>query len=163
MMENEYVPKPSGYQEFDARIYALGAHPCVDVPKRVSQALGGKSPVPVLGTLNGQSICANLTARAGGRLRMFVNARMRKASAVAVGDRVRSRLRREASAREEPLPADLEEALQEDPVARAELARGSPSDRRIQVAWLNEARQPVTRVRRIERLLSRLRANARNE
>jgi uncharacterized protein YdeI (YjbR/CyaY-like superfamily) len=56
------------------------------------------------------------------------------------------------------IPADLRQALAGDAAARATYAALSPSGQREYVEWLDEARQPATRVRRLATTLEWLAA-----
>lgn len=53
--------------------------------------------------------------------------------------------------------ADVEAALTADAQARAIWDRLAPSHRREYLTWIDEAKRPATRLRRIERTLTMLR------
>src|SRR5271165_2692975 len=85
----------------------------VDVPERVSLALGA-GKVPVVFTLNGSSPRkTTLAPRAGGGHRMHVHGESRREVGAEEGDRVTIVLSRDIDPSGPPLPPDLEEALDE--------------------------------------------------
>jgi uncharacterized protein YdeI (YjbR/CyaY-like superfamily) len=61
----------------------------------------------------------------------------------------RPRRPRPAPRPELPVPADLVQALSENPVARATFTGFAPSHRREYIEWIIEAKQAATRARRI--------------
>lgn len=54
------------------------------------------------------------------------------------------------------LPADLQEALQARPAARRAFEALPPSHQREYLAWIDGAKKPETRARRIAQMLARL-------
>jgi len=142
-------------QQFSATIYKLGINPCVDAPRRVSEAFKTRGYVPVAGTLNGHAIRATLVPKGGGEHRLFLNGEMRMRAGVGVGDTVKISLTLDAEPRDVPLPDELAEALRENDLLDA-FNRLTPSDRRIALTWLTGAKKEETRNRRIELLVRRL-------
>jgi uncharacterized protein YdeI (YjbR/CyaY-like superfamily) len=59
----------------------------------------------------------------------------------------------------EPVPDDLADALRANPEAAAVFARLPPSHRREYLGWIDEARRPDTRARRIAGTVERLAAS----
>lgn len=98
-------------QYFRAKIYAVGANRCVDVPERVTQALGGQTHVPVIGTVGGRRFRSNLAPRGGGMHRLFVHSDIWRKLGVDVGDVVDVEINRDVEEWEIPVPADLSEAM----------------------------------------------------
>lgn len=62
---------------------------------------------------------------------------------------------------ETPVPADLRKVLNADPIARAQWMDLTPIARRDFTSWIDSAKQPETRKRRVESLPSRLAAGKR--
>ncbi|HHX65141.1 MAG TPA: YdeI/OmpD-associated family protein, partial [Chloroflexi bacterium] len=54
------------------------------------------------------------------------------------------------------LPDDLKRALEQNPAAKARYARLSYSHQREYVRWINDAKRPETRVRRIDKMVQML-------
>ena len=64
------------------------------------------------------------------------------------------------TSREKPgIPADLAAALQKDPAAAASFDNWSNSDQVMAVFWLDQARRPATRQKRVDTIVSSARAN----
>jgi hypothetical protein len=141
-------------QRFSATIYKLGINFCVDAPRRVSDAFKKRGYVPVAGTLNGHAIRATLVPRGGGEHRLFLNGEMRKRAGVGVGDTVTISLALDTEPREIRLPDEIAEALRENDLLDA-FNRLTPSDRRIALTWLTDAKKEETRNRRIDLLVRR--------
>ena len=139
-------------KRFRARIYKQGPNPYVDVPQRVTRAFASHARagrISVEGTLNGTPILATLVPMGKGGHRLYVNGGMRSATGVAVGDTVSFQLR--AISRDAvPLPPDVVEALRSANGAEAALGALTPSHRRELLHYINDARTPRTRRRRIE-------------
>ena len=80
---------------FRGTLYRLGTNCCVDVPRRVSTALGGAFRIAVRGTMGGTSFRSTLVPRGGGRHRLFVSARARRSLGLSEGDPIAVRLERD--------------------------------------------------------------------
>ena len=106
--------------------------------------------VSVEGRLNEASIRATLVPVGKGRHRLFVNGGMREAAGVAVGDTVSFELLSTAHANVS-VPEDLADALDEVDGAREAFEAMSPSHRRELIRYVDDARTPSTRERRIGR------------
>ena len=140
-------------QRFQARIGKQGPNPYVDVPEEVSLAFahhsrGGR--VSVEGRLNEASIRATLVPVGKGRHRLYVNGGIRTAAGVAVGDTVSFELLSTAHTNVS-VPEDLADALDEVDGAREAFEAMSPSHRRELIRYVDDARTPSTRERRIGR------------
>ena len=140
-------------QRFQARIGKQGPNPYVDVPEEVSLAFahhsrGGR--VSVEGRLNEASIRATLVPVGKGRHRLYVNGGIRAAAGVAVGDTVSFELLSTAHTNVS-VPEDLADALDEVDGAREAFEAMSPSHRRELIRYVDDARTPSTRERRIGR------------
>lgn len=145
---------------FSAKVYKLGINPCVDVPKRISQAFGVRGYVPVAGTLNGQPIRATLVPKGSGRHRLYLNNEMRQRAEVAVGDRVTLVLRLDREPRTIPMPEAFAAALKKDKSAQAAFERLPPSRQKEVLAYLNWVKRPETLQRNIEKVMARLHEQA---
>ncbi len=140
---------------FTAVVYAIGINFAVDVPEEVSAWFGQRGNVPVLGLLDGVGIRSTLTPCGEGRHRLYLNAAMRRAAGVGAGAEVRLRLWRDESTRRPRLPADVRDALRSAGVLEA-FAGLPPSHRREFLVWIEDAKRPETRHRRIERAITEL-------
>jgi hypothetical protein len=144
-------------QRFSATIFKVGINPCVDVPARVSAALGRTGYVPVRGTLNGHAFRAGLVSLGGGRHRLFVNGEMRTAAGVGVGDRVEVALDYDPAPRRLPVPKPLAAALDADPAAKRAWDNLTPSRRKEILSYLNSLKRPETLARNVAKTVGQLR------
>jgi Bacteriocin-protection, YdeI or OmpD-Associated/Domain of unknown function (DUF1905) len=89
--------------------------------------------------------------------RIVVNRAVKTATGVDAGDRVRVTMELDAKPRTVRVPPDLRAALAEDPAARGAFAKLSFTHRREYVEWVEEAKRPETRARRIAKTVDRVR------
>jgi uncharacterized protein YdeI (YjbR/CyaY-like superfamily) len=68
---------------------------------------------------------------------------------------------KKTAAREPKLPADLRDVLDAAPAAKAQWMDLTPIARRDFISWIDDAKQPETRKRRVESVPSRLAAGKR--
>ncbi len=138
-------------QQFKAKIHKQGPNPYVDVPARVSRAfsdytLGGR--ISVEGELNGVQVRSTLIPVGNGGHRLYVNGGMRSAAGVGVGDTVGFDLRATEPELVNP-PDDVATALRETEGAMAAFDALPPSHRRELLRYVDDARTPETRQRRV--------------
>ena len=127
----------------------------VDVPGRVSRALGDPGKIPVVFTLEGSSPRkTTLTPRAGGGHRLHVHGESRREAGAREGDRVTIELWRDAEPAGVPPPPDLLEALLEMDVLDGFRAMG-PAMQRELVAYVEKAKREETRRRYVARVVER--------
>ena len=86
---------------------------------------------------------------------VVVNRSVKAATGVDAGDRVRVEMALDAAPRTVRVPADLRAALAEDPDAKAAFAKMSFTHRREYVEWVEEAKRPETRARRVASTVER--------
>ena len=137
-------------RRFEARIEKRGVNACVDVPERVSRAFrdyADRGRVRVEGKLNATPFRATMVPAASGGHRLFVNQGLRNAAAVAVGDRVRFSLR--PAPFDERAPRDVAVELGKLRGAKAAFAKLSPSHRRELLRYIDDAKTPASRQKRI--------------
>ena len=151
-------PAVSSARRFRATIRRQGVNPYVDVPSRVSRAFadyarGGR--IAVRGSLNGHDVRATLVPVGGGKHRLFVNGGMRAATGVSVGDTVSFELRATRPDVVRP-PSDLSESMRHHAGARDAFDALSPSHRRELVRYIDDARTPATRARRVAKTVDHL-------
>jgi Bacteriocin-protection, YdeI or OmpD-Associated/Domain of unknown function (DUF1905) len=85
----------------------------------------------------------------GGVAYIGLNRDVRNAAGVDAGDRVQVTMQLDTEPRTVGLPDDLRAALDGDPVAHAAFDRLSFTHRREYVEWVEDAKRPETRTRRI--------------
>ena len=121
----------------------------LEIPERVSAAIGRRGPVPIVATLNAAvEIQASLVPMGGGRHRLQLNARTRGELDIGPGDRVRIALSVPEKAPTLPQPADLALALTE--VDLQESFRALPVGKQNHIIqWIEEAVRAQTREKRV--------------
>lgn len=129
----------------------------LEVPAGVVEELGGGARPRVTITINGHSWQSRVAIMRGRHLLGLSNAN-RRAAAVDVGDEVEVELELDTEPRVLVEPADLARALDADPPARAAYDRLSYTHRRRHILAVEGAKKPETRARRIDQVLSTLRA-----
>jgi hypothetical protein len=87
---------------------------------------------------------------------IVVNRAVKAATGVDAPDRVRVRMELDTEPRKVAIPRDLAAALAADPVAKKAFASMSFTHRREYVDWVEEAKRPETRARRIAGTVSRV-------
>ena len=85
----------------------------------------------------------------GGVAYIGLNRDVRNAAGVDAGDRVQVTMQLDTEPRTVGLPDDLRAALEGDPVAHAAFDKLSFTHRREYVEWVEDAKRPETRTRRI--------------
>lgn len=153
------MPKSTtpGTQEFDATIRAAdrgGAY--VEVPGEVVDALGGKSRIPVRATFDGIAYRGSVVSMGGTDKVLGLLKDIRTELGKAPGDEVHVTLEVDDAPRAIDLPDDLRTALEAAGLHDAFRAL-SYSHQREYVMWIDEAKRPATRSRRISETVARLR------
>ena len=140
---------------FQARIERRGIQRCVEVPGRISQALGERGPIPVRGQVHGIRFQSTLTPRGDGLHRLFIHSRIYKQLGVDSGDLVEVRLERDPDP-EAKVPEELARALDAHPESKQNFQRLTAARRREVIGYLQAARRPETRARRVDEIVARL-------
>jgi hypothetical protein len=139
---------------FTAVVQEAARNPYVDVPAEVSAAfrpLASVGRITVDGTLNGVSVRGTLVPIRSGGHRLYVSGGMRAAAGVGVGDTVMFELTARPPA-EVAAADDLAAALDAAGAGAAYRAL-APSHRRELQRFIDDARSPATRARRIEQAI----------
>jgi len=148
------MPAPESFR-FKATIGRTWVLCTVDVPLRVSRALGTKGKVPVVFTLDGSSPRkTTLAPRADGGHRLHVHGESRREARAEVGDTVTIVLSRDLDPDAIELPPDLEEALSEAGVLETFRTMG-PAMRRELTAYVEKAKRDETRAKYVARVVER--------
>lgn len=148
-------PKPL---TFRAPIYKLWLLRCVNVPQKISAALGGgRGRIPVRGWIEDLAIQSTLTPRGGGQHRLAVNSSVWRPLKLGEGDTVTVTLVRDEAPEKFPVPPEFAAALAEDYDAQRAYAELTPAMRRQVVQYVAAVKRPDAREKRIAALLERLR------
>lgn len=131
----------------------------LEVPPAVLTALGGGRRPLVVITINGHSWRSRIATMRGRHLIGLSNAN-RATAGVATGDVIDVDVHIDDAPRPAIEPADVTEALNRRPGARAAFDARTESQRRQHLRVIDAAKRPETRQRRIEALLDELLGDA---
>jgi hypothetical protein len=120
------------------------------LPKNASAKLPSRGMTMVEGTINGFPFRAALEPNGKGSHGLRVNKAMHEAAGAKAGDTVTVEITRTGEEPETRVPAELRKALAAAPPAQALWADITPMARQNWILWISSARQPETRMRRIE-------------
>jgi Bacteriocin-protection, YdeI or OmpD-Associated/Domain of unknown function (DUF1905) len=126
------------------------------VPFDLREAFGRARP-PVRVTIRGHT-WRTTPGVYGGVGHIVVNRDVKAATGVDAGDRVRVTMELDTEPRRVTVPADLRAALAADPEVEKAFAKLSFTHRREYVEWVEEAKRPETRARRVAGTVERVRA-----
>jgi hypothetical protein len=125
------------------------------VPFDLKGAFGRARP-PVKVTIRGHT-WRTTPGVYGGVGHIVVNRAVKAATGVDAGERVRVTMELDRAPRIVRVPADLRAALAEDEAAKRAFAAMSFTHRREYVDWIEEAKRPETRARRVAATVERVR------
>jgi uncharacterized protein YdeI (YjbR/CyaY-like superfamily) len=124
----------------------------VEIPKDVMQTLGPQGRPPITITINGHTWRSRVAAMRGMKL-LGISAANRAAAGIAEGDIVEIDVKLDEALRDVIEPADLADALNDVPAARASFDRLPFGLKRKHVASIEDAKSTEVRQRRIDRLV----------
>ena len=126
------------------------------IPREVSLALGTRERVDVKGTVNGKPLRAPAMPDGKGGHGIALSPQMQDLYGARAGERVKVAL--ELIAQEAPVeaPPDLNRPLQHNLQAKAHWEKFSPPQRRAWVQYVDSARKPEERQRRISEAVQRI-------
>jgi hypothetical protein len=126
-----------------------------EIPPEVVESLGAGKRPPVLVTINGYTY-RNTVAVYGGVFMIGVSAENRVQAGVSGGEVVDVDLELDTAPREVEVPAELQVALDADPVAKATFDKLSYSNKSWHALQVTGTSNPDTRARRIEKSVAAL-------
>jgi hypothetical protein len=132
----------------------------LNVPKWVSRKLPSRGMTKVEGTMNGHPFRAALQPNASGGYWLRVNKAMREGAGAETGDTVKLIILGPES--KPAIPADLRAALTAFHEAKTLWKDLTPIGRRDWIRWIDSARRPETRARRITRAVEWLSSGKRH-
>jgi hypothetical protein len=145
--------------QFRAKIEsARGGGAMALIPPDITTALGGRKQMRVTGTVNGIAFRSSTMPYRGG-FYLGVHKATREAAGVAIGDEATVVISRDDSPRVLELAPELEAAFNAEPGLRQRFDALSFSRRRDLAGPISEAKRPETRVARLEKAVSALRAS----
>ena len=149
--------------EFKAKVWAAmegKGWTFVTLPKEASAALGARGRVPIMGTVNGAPFRSSAFPDGEGSHLIQVNNDMKKGAGLAAGDEATFRIERSTDQVAVDVPADLAQALDAHPGAKAQWETITPKAREEWVRWVASAKKAETRAARVEKTCERLATGA---
>jgi Bacteriocin-protection, YdeI or OmpD-Associated/Domain of unknown function (DUF1905) len=141
--------------EFEATVVQDGQGFFIEVPDDVVAALGkGKRPA-VLVTLNGYGYPWTIAVY-GGKSYLGLRREVREAAGVVPGQTLVVTLTLDDQPRTVEVPSDLVGVLERDPDAKSAFERLSYTNQKELVAWVEGAKRPETRERRLSEVRKKL-------
>ncbi|HZA20814.1 MAG TPA: YdeI/OmpD-associated family protein [Actinomycetota bacterium] len=126
----------------------------VEVPLDID-ALFGRARPPVTVTINDHTYRSTIAVY-GGRYFLPLNRANRERAGVAAGDEVEVTIAADTAERRIEVPEDLRAAFSKHRKARTNFEGLSYSHKRSYVEWIEEAKRPDTRARRIDQTIEGL-------
>ena len=126
----------------------------LNLPKSVSKKFPSRGVTKVEGTINGHPFRAALEPNRPGSHSLRVNQAMREGAGADVGDTVQLAIL--GPEPEPPVPADLRVALAPSAKAKTLWEDLTSSGRRDWIRWIESAKKPETRARRVRRTVEQL-------
>ncbi len=145
--------------EFDVKLVPGGEGgrwTCFTVPFNVEKVFGSKARVSVKGTINGFAYRSSIFPMGDGSHMMMVNKAMQQGAVVRAGDTVKIIMEPDTAPRVVTVPAELKKALAKNKAAKGVFEKFSYSHQREIVGYIDEAKKPETRARRVEKTLQML-------
>ena len=134
----------------------VGTWTYLDVPLEISDLMGAKGQDKVAGTINGHAFRSTTRPHGGGKQYLVVNKTIRDAIQVSAGDVVHVVMGPDTAPRTVAVPVDFGGRLQDEQLSET-FAALSYSRQKEFVVWIESAKKPETRQRRIESSLEMLR------
>jgi hypothetical protein len=129
-------------------------------PYDLKELYGVGNLVPVVATFDGVEYRGSI-AKMGGKALLLVRKDVRELIRKQAGDSVDVTIAVDCQPREVTVPPDLAEALSADPRVRGQFESMSFSHRREYAQWVEEAKRPETRDRRISQAIEMIREGKR--
>lgn len=146
--------------QFTAKLEIIGINPFVFLPDKVLNEIfetsgKNKSPIPVIGTINGKEFRQNLMKYLG-EWRLYINLTMLKDSPKRIGEMLEIFVEFDHSDRTISIHPDLEKAIKENPVALQNFENLIPSRRLELVRYINNLKTEASIQRNIEKMIRHL-------
>jgi hypothetical protein len=138
---------------------ATGGSAMVNLPAEVGLALGKTGPAPVRCRINNIEFRTTISPTGIGTHTMVLNQQLRREASFKPGDDVLLRLELDSEPRVVEVPVDVQAALQARPAAEARFAKLSFSHKKEYMDYIDSAKSPETRTRRLGQLLAKLTKN----
>jgi hypothetical protein len=143
--------------EFDALLLGVDDLPnnaYFEFPYSAKEVFGTKARIPVILQVDGLEVIGSLMSMGGDTHIMGLRKDFLPRLGKKAGDTVHVILQKDESVRTVSIPADLQDILNQIPGAAAAFDKLSYSHRRGYVNYLDEAKKPETRQKRLEKILA---------
>jgi len=153
-------------QKFEATLVGRGpgnAWTFLQIPFDVKKAFGSKAQVPVVGTINGFPFRNSLMPEGDGTHSMTVNKELQKGARAAAGDTVAVVIELDKAQRSVTVPDDLKALLAQAKPAEAAFTGLAYSHKKAFLDWIDSAKKPETRSKRLKQTIELLAAGKRRE
>ena len=127
----------------------------IDLPFDAKDVYGKASRIAVNATIDGLAFRTSLLPGDVGHY-MVINEVMRAATGKGLGDTITVELDVDDRPREVTMPVDMQQALHKDKKAMERYAALAYAHRKRYIEWVEGAKKPETRARRVERLIREL-------
>jgi hypothetical protein len=158
--------RPSMKQKFETKLLGKGpgnAWTFLAIPFDVQKAFGSKARVPVVGTINGFPFRNSLMPAGDGSHSMMVNKELQKGAKAAAGDTVAVVIELDKMPRSVTVPEDLKLILAKHKPAETAFAKLAYSHKKAFLDWIDSAKRPETRVKRLNETIDMLETGKRRE
>jgi len=144
-------------QSFQARIVeGRGGGAFVDVPFDVPEVFGSRRQVRVKGTIDGHPFASSIAPMGAGAYLLGLHKATREAIGKSIGDSVDLVIEADTTERVVTVPDDLKRALARNAAANKTFENFAYTHRKEYVQWVESAKKPETRQRRIAEAVSRI-------
>ena len=153
-------------QKFKAKLQGKGpgnAWTFLPIPFDVQKTFGSKARVPVLGTINGFPFRNSLMPEGDGTHSMMVNKELQKGASATAGDTVAVVIELDKTPRSVAVPNDLKALLTENKLAKTAFTKLAYSHKKAFLDWIDSAKKPETRAKRLKETIEMLEAGNRRE
>jgi len=151
-------------QTFEARLesdHDSGAWAGIRVPFDAEMVLGSKGRISVTGLINSVPYESSIFPMGDGTHFMHINKTQQKQAGVSVGALMTVSMEAAIANNELDVPSDLLDFLRENPQALAEFEKRTHAFKKEYISWIESAKQPETRLRRIKRAVAKIAAGRR--
>ncbi len=139
---------------------ARGGGAFVPVPFSVPAVFGTRGQVRVKGTIEGHPFNSSIAPTGGGTHLLGLHKATREIIGKSVGDSVKIVLEADTEERTVAVPEDFRRALARDRKAKETFEKFAYTHRKEYVQWIESAKKPETRERRIAEAVIRIAAGA---
>jgi Bacteriocin-protection, YdeI or OmpD-Associated/Domain of unknown function (DUF1905) len=153
-------------QKFDAKLQGRGpgnAWTCLPIPFDVEKAFGSKARVSVVGTINGFPFRNSLMPEGDGTHSMMVNKELQKGAKATAGHTVAVVIELDKMPRSVTVPDDLKVILAKHKPAETAFTKLAYSHKKAFLDWIDSAKKPETRAKRLKETIEMLEAGKRRE